>query len=177
MIGPPKDPVFHVVPFLTDAPIIAGESALETAQNPKCRNSNPDEIVSSIPDFAKGQPFPGTTGVLPAIAQDATSGRVLMMAWMDEQAWQETLSTGAAVYFSRSRGKLWRKGESSGHQQRVTEIRIDCDADTILMQVEQTGAACHEGYESCFFRRVESDSSVNVVDPRLVDPKTVYKNQ
>ena len=71
----------------------------------------------------------------------------------------------------------WRKGESSGHHQRVTEIRIDCDADTILMQVEQTGAACHEGYESCFFRRVESDSSVNVADPRLVDPKSVYKNQ
>ena len=87
----------------------------------------------------------------------------------------ETLATGAAVYFSRSRGKLWRKGESSGHQQKVIEIRVDCDADTILLQVEQTGAACHEGYESCFFRTVNSDSSVAIADDRLVDPATVYK--
>ncbi len=100
-----------------------------------------------------------------------------MMAWMDEVAWHETVANGAAVYFSRSRGKLWRKGESSGHQQKVVEIRVDCDADTILLQVEQTGAACHEGYESCFFRRVESDSSVTIADKRLVDPATVYKNK
>ena len=133
--------------------------------------------VTSIPDFSKGQPCPGTTGVLPAIAQDATSARVLMMAWMDEVAWNETVATGAAVYFSRSRGKLWRKGESSGHQQKVVEIRVDCDADTILLQVEQIGAACHEGYESCFFRRVESDSTVSIADERLVDPATVYKNE
>ena len=140
-------------------------------------NANPIRPVTSIPDFSKGQSCPDTTGVLPAIAQDATSGRVLMMAWMDEVAWRETVSTGMAVYFSRSRGKLWRKGESSGHQQKVVEIRVDCDADTILLQVEQTGAACHEGYESCFFRRVESDSTVNIADERLVDPETVYKNK
>ena len=112
--------------------------------------------------------------MLPVIAQDAKSGRVLMMAWMDSVAWQETLSTGAAVYFSRSRGKLWRKGESSGHSQKVVEVRVDCDADTILIKVEQIGAACHEGYESCFFRRVDSDASITVVDERLVDPATVY---
>lgn len=99
-----------------------------------------------------------------------------MMAWMDENAWRETLTTGAAVYYSRSRGKLWRKGESSGHQQKVVEIRVDCDADTILLKVVQTGAACHQGYESCFFRRVEFDSSVDIVDERLVDPASVYKN-
>jgi len=131
--------------------------------------------VTSVPDFSKGQPHAGTSGLLPAIAQDVDSGRVLMMAWMDETAWQETVATGQAVYFSRSRDKLWRKGESSGHQQRVTEIRIDCDADTILLQVRQTGAACHEGYESCFFRRVDSDLSVSVTDERLIDPKTVYR--
>ena len=121
------------------------------------------------PDFALG-----TNGLLPAIAQDATSGRVLMMAWMNQEAWDETLKTGKAVYFSRSRGKLWRKGETSGHAQQVVEIRVDCDADTILLQVEQTGAACHEGYASCFFRKIESDGSASVAEERLVDPSSVY---
>jgi phosphoribosyl-AMP cyclohydrolase len=130
--------------------------------------------VTSVPDFSKGQPFPGTSGLLPAIAQDADTGRVLMMAWMDESAWQETLASGQAVYFSRTRGKLWRKGESSGHTQKVSEVRVDCDADTILLQVQQTGAACHEGYASCFFRRVDAEGAVTVADDRLVDPKSVY---
>ena len=97
-----------------------------------------------------------------------------MMAWMDETAWKETIETHRAVYFSRSRGKLWRKGETSGHQQVVKEARIDCDADTILLLVEQTGAACHEGYESCFFRTVDSEFKTQVADQRLVDPDTVY---
>lgn len=97
-----------------------------------------------------------------------------MMAWMDEVAWQETLSTGQAVYFSRSRGKLWRKGETSGHRQRVVEVRVDCDADTILLMVEQVGAACHEGFESCFFRVLDADGKATIADERLVDPKTVY---
>ena len=130
--------------------------------------------MTNIPDFQKGLPFDGTSGLLPAIAQDSVTGRVLMMAWMDQQAWQETLSSGAAVYFSRSRGKLWRKGETSGHRQRVTEIRLDCDADSILLQVEQTGAACHEGYASCFFRSIDSEGEVTVADARLVDPQQVY---
>lgn len=133
--------------------------------------------MTTIPDFSRGQPFPGTAGLLPAIAQDAESGRVLMIAWMDRQAWEETLKTGTAVYFSRSRGRLWRKGESSGHWQTVAEIRVDCDADAILLRVRQTGAACHEGYESCFFRRIAFDGSVSVPDTRLVDPAQVYHNQ
>ena len=97
-----------------------------------------------------------------------------MMAWMDKQAWQETLSSGATVYFSRSRGKLWRKGETSGHRQRLTEIRVDCDADSILLQVEQAGAACHEGYASCYFRRTDEVGAAKVTEDRLVDPEKVY---
>ncbi|MFM8189628.1 MAG: phosphoribosyl-AMP cyclohydrolase, partial [Pirellula sp.] len=100
------------------------------------------------PDFSKG-----SQGLLPAIAQDAKTRTVLMMAWMNQQAYEETLKTGLATYFSRSRNKLWRKGEESGHRQHVLEIRIDCDADCILLIVDQTGAACHEGYASCFFRK------------------------
>ncbi|QDT07601.1 phosphoribosyl-AMP cyclohydrolase [Rubripirellula lacrimiformis] len=130
--------------------------------------------MNPVPNFSKGQPFDGTTGVLPAIAQDAQTGRVLMMAWMDETAWQETLATGQAVYFSRSRGKLWRKGETSGHRQSVVEVRVDCDADTILLQVQQTGAACHEGFASCFFRVVDPNGTATIADERLVDPATVY---
>ncbi len=130
--------------------------------------------MKPIPDFAKGQPFDGTSGLLPAIAQDAETGRVLMMAWMDRSAWEETLSTGQAVYFSRSRSSLWRKGETSGHRQRVVEIRVDCDADTILIRVDQIGAACHEGFASCFFRVVDGAGNVSVADRRLVDPETVY---
>ena len=121
---------------------------------------------ATIPDFDQG--------LLPAIAQDAATGRVLMLAWMNEEAWQETLATGFAVYFSRSRGKLWRKGEESGHRQRIVEIRVDCDGDTILMQVEQVGAACHEGYASCFFRRVDAAGQLEVTEPRLKDPKEIY---
>ncbi len=108
------------------------------------------------------------------IAQDEQSGRVLMLAWMNQQAWQETLATGHATYFSRSRGKLWRKGETSGHRQQVVDIRIDCDADTILLVVRQTGAACHDGYLSCFYRRIEQSGNVSVVDERLVDPNDIY---
>ncbi len=153
---------------MTDTPIIA---AIQPARLP----INAEQTVTAVPDFSKGQPYAGTSGLLPAIAQDADSGRVLMLAWMDETAWQATLASGQAVYFSRSRGKLWQKGETSGHGQQIKEIRVDCDADTILLQVQQTGAACHEGYRSCFFRRVDSDSSVSIVDQRLVDPQTVYK--
>jgi len=128
------------------------------------------------PDFSRGQPFPGTGGLLPAIAQDAESDRVLMIAWMDRDAWDETLRTRRAVYFSRSRGQLWRKGESSGHTQSVVEIRVDCDADAILLRVRQVGVACHEGYESCFFRQADADGSLVVADKRLVDPDQVYNN-
>jgi phosphoribosyl-AMP cyclohydrolase len=118
--------------------------------------------------------FEKTGGLVPAIAQDAATGDVLMMAWMNREAYEETVRTGRAVYFSRSRNKLWRKGEESGHVQEVREIYIDCDSDTILLKVHQIGgAACHEGYKSCFFRRVD-EGKLTVVGERVFDPKQVY---
>lgn len=118
--------------------------------------------------------FDKTGGLVPAIAQDADTGQVLMLAWMNRDAYEETLRTRRACYYSRSRGKLWRKGEESGHVQEVVGVFIDCDADTILLTVRQKGAACHEGYKSCFFRRLEGDGFVTVGE-RLFDPKEVYK--
>lgn len=124
---------------------------------------------SAEPDFAKGG------GLLPAIAQDAQTGDVLMMAYMNPESYAETLATGRAVYYSRSRNKLWRKGEESGHVQQVQAIYVDCDADTILLKVEQLGgAACHEGYRSCFFRQVTPEG-LSVVGQRVFDPQAVYK--
>ncbi|MGL4593841.1 MAG: phosphoribosyl-AMP cyclohydrolase [Thermoguttaceae bacterium] len=121
------------------------------------------------PDFAK------CDGLVPVIAQDADTGVVLMLAYMNEEAYHETLETGRAVYFSRSRNKLWRKGEESGNVQKVLGIFIDCDADTILLKVEQIGgAACHEGYQSCFFRQI-TPNGVETIGERLFDPKSVYK--
>jgi phosphoribosyl-AMP cyclohydrolase len=119
--------------------------------------------------------FDKAGGLVPAIAQDAETGDVLMLAWMNREAYEETLRTRRACYFSRSRGRLWRKGEESGNVQEVREVYLDCDADTILLKVHQIGgAACHEGYRSCFFRRVEGDS-LQVVGERVFDPKVVYK--
>jgi phosphoribosyl-AMP cyclohydrolase len=119
--------------------------------------------------------FDKAGGLVPAIAQDADTGRVLMLAWMNRAAYEETLRTGRAVYFSRSRGKLWRKGEESGHVQEVRGVYVDCDADTILLRVHQVGgAACHEGYASCFFREVTADGP-RVVDEKVFDPEAVYK--
>lgn len=120
-----------------------------------------------VPNFVAGG------GLLPAVAQDAETGEVLMVAWMNEESFQETLTTGRAVYYSRSRGRLWRKGEESGHVQQVEAVLVDCDADTILLKVRQQGAACHEGYRSCFFRQV-SPQGVEVVAERLIDPSEVY---
>lgn len=123
---------------------------------------------SSLPDFEKGG------GLLPAIAQCAETSVVLMMAWMSPESFAETQQTGWATYFSRSRGKLWRKGEESGHRQKVVSIHVDCDGDTILLKVQQTGAACHEGYRSCFFRQL-TDQATLITEPRLVQPDDVYK--
>lgn len=121
-----------------------------------------------------GPDFPDAQTLLPAIAQDAKSGRVLMLAYMNREAYEETLRTGKAVYYSRSRQALWRKGETSGHVQHVEGIFVDCDRDTLLMKVRQIGgAACHEGYESCFFRQVE-DGELKTVGDRVFDPNTVY---
>ncbi|MGH7838204.1 MAG: phosphoribosyl-AMP cyclohydrolase [Candidatus Binataceae bacterium] len=115
--------------------------------------------------------FEKNGGVVPVVTQDCASGRLLMVAYMNREAFEETARTGRACYFSRSRNRLWRKGEESGNHQTVREIRLDCDADTILLRVDQHGdqAACHEGYESCFFRRLDGDAWVTV-DTRKVDP-------
>ena len=113
-------------------------------------------------------------GLLPAIAQDVESGKVLMVAWMTPEALKTTVAEGRAVYWSRSRQKLWRKGEESGHVQIVREIRVDCDSDTILLQVEQQGGiACHTGRQTCFFRRLEGEVWVNV-DPVLKSSEKIY---
>ena len=118
--------------------------------------------------------FDKSGGLVPAVAQDADTGQVLMLAWMNREAYEETLRTGRACYYSRSRGKLWRKGEESGHVQEVRGVYVDCDADTILLKVHQVGgAACHEGYPSCFFRRVQ-DGGLQVVGQRVFDPARVY---
>ena len=122
----------------------------------------------SIPNFSRGD------GLLPAIAQDASTGEVLMLAFMNAESFAETLASGEAVYFSRSRGRLWRKGEESGHVQKVQSVYVDCDGDTILLKVDQAGgAACHEGYKSCFFRQMTSDGW-QVVAERVFDPEHVY---
>jgi phosphoribosyl-AMP cyclohydrolase len=120
------------------------------------------------PDFSRGG------GLLPAVAQDAETGEVLMLAYMNAQSYAETLASGRAVYFSRSRNKLWRKGEESGNVQEVEAVYVDCDADTILLKVRQIGgAACHEGYKSCFFRQVTPEG-LKVIADRVFDPKEVY---
>ena len=114
-------------------------------------------------------------GLIAAVAQDADSGRVLTVAWMNREALAQTAATREAVYWSRSRRRLWRKGEQSGHVQKVRELRLDCDADAVLLQVEQVGGiACHTGRESCFFRKLENGSWVTT-DPVLKDPSTIYK--
>ena len=113
-------------------------------------------------------------GLVPAVTQDAASGRILTVAWMNQEALKQTFATMQAVYWSRSRGKLWRKGEESGHVQRVVEIRLDCDADAVLLRVEQVGGiACHTGRESCFFRKLENGRWVST-DPVLKDPRLIY---
>jgi phosphoribosyl-AMP cyclohydrolase len=119
--------------------------------------------------------FPQPDGLVTAVVQDATTGQVLMVAHMNREAWNETLATGRAVYFSRSRGRLWRKGEVSGNFQNVKAVYVDCDGDAVLLKVEQIGgAACHEGYPSCFFRQA-SDDGLKIVAERVFDPRDVYK--
>jgi phosphoribosyl-AMP cyclohydrolase len=125
-------------------------------------------MSDSAPDFSKGD------GLLPAIAQDAETGEVLMLAYMNAESFARTRQTGEAHYYSRSRGRLWKKGEESGHVQQVKAVLVDCDGDTILLKVKQQGgAACHEGYRSCFFREV-SDAGLHVVGQRVFDPEKVY---
>jgi phosphoribosyl-AMP cyclohydrolase len=114
-------------------------------------------------------------GLIPAIVQEQQTGRVLMMAWMNRASLEKTVATGKTHFWSRSRQKFWMKGETSGHVQTVKDIAFDCDCDVLLIQVEQTGAACHEGYQSCFFRSVEKDGkSVKITEARLETPEQIY---
>ena len=118
--------------------------------------------------------FNKTGGLVPAIVQDFQTGEILMLAYMNPEAFNATLSTGIATYYSRSRQSLWVKGETSGNMQLIKEIRIDCDDDTVLLKVEQLGgAACHTGHRSCFFKKVE-DGSIRIMDEPIFDPREVY---
>jgi phosphoribosyl-AMP cyclohydrolase len=124
---------------------------------------------ANVPDFSKGD------GLIPAIAQDAETGEVLMLGFMNAESYAETLARGQAVYFSRSRNRLWHKGEESGHVQDVEAVLVDCDGDTILLKVRQRGgAACHQGYRSCFFRQVTPEGLKTIAQP-VFDPDQVYK--
>ncbi len=119
----------------------------------------------------KGVDLKFSDGLIPVIVQDVENGEVLMMAYMNEEALKRTLKTGKAHYWSRGRSKLWLKGEDSGNFQSVREMRVDCDGDTILLKVEQIGGACHKGYRSCFYRRING----NIVSEKVFDPSKVYK--
>lgn len=119
--------------------------------------------------------FEKAAGLVPAIVQDDRSGDVLMLGFMNEEALAETRRTREVVFFSRSRNRLWKKGESSGHVLKVRDVRVDCDADAILLRVEPVGPGiCHEGYRSCFFRRMEDDGTLSMVEQRAFDPDQVY---
>lgn len=121
-------------------------------------------------DFAK------LDGLIPAVVQDYQSGEVLMVGFMNDEAWETTLKTGKATFWSRTRNTLWTKGLTSGNVQLVKEIRIDCDDDTVVLKVEQVGgAACHTGHRSCFYKRLDKDQNIEVVGQPLFDPKEVYK--
>ena len=121
-------------------------------------------------DFSKSD-----DGLIPVIAQDWKTGEVLMLAYMNEAAWEKTLETGLATYWSRSRSKFWVKGESSGNVQKVKDVFVDCDLDTVVLKIEQVGdAACHKGYRSCFYRRVVDGEKLEIVGERVFDPAEVY---
>jgi len=116
-----------------------------------------------------------SNGLIPAIIQEQSTGRVLMMAWMNRASLEDTIRTGKTHFWSRSRQKYWMKGESSGHTQQVKDVAFDCDGDTLLIRVEQIGAACHEGYKSCFFRSVAGNGSeFQVTEPQLLKPEEIY---
>jgi phosphoribosyl-AMP cyclohydrolase len=119
----------------------------------------------------------GPDGLLPAIVQEDATGEVLMMAWMDREAVRRTLASKETHFYSRSRQTSWHKGGTSGHVQRVREMLVDCDGDVLLVRVEQVGGACHEGYRSCFFRRVGTDDSLQTVAERVFDPDAVYAGE
>ncbi len=129
---------------------------------------------ASLPDSLAAAVIFDAAGLVPAIAQQHDTGEVLMVAWMNREALAETLVTERVCYWSRSRGALWRKGEVSGQVQRLVELRVDCDGDTLLLRVEQTGVACHTGRRSCFFRALRPDGELEEILPVTADPKTLY---
>ena len=134
---------------------------MSTSQSPE---------TDDFPDFSKSD-----DGLLPAIAQDVETGEVLMLAYMNQESYEETIRLGRAVYFSRSRGKLWRKGEESGNVQEIDSVYFDCDRDTLLLKVRQVGgAACHRGYRSCFFRK-KTPNGLEIVGEQVFDPEEVYR--
>jgi phosphoribosyl-AMP cyclohydrolase len=122
----------------------------------------------------KGMKF-DDRGLLSAIVQDAETGEILMQAFMNEEALRLTLETGIAHYYSRSRNKLWKKGESSGHLQHVKQVRTDCDLDAVVLKIQQVGGACHDGYRSCFYRVIEGDGSLRLEGEKVFDPDKTYK--
>lgn len=138
----------------------------------------PNDVASSndLPQALDESLLFNADGLIPAIAQQHDSGEVLMMAWMNRQAIAETLATGQVCYWSRSRQALWRKGEQSGQTQRLIEFSIDCDGDTILLRVEQTGVACHTGRRSCFFRRLDEDGALEETLSVVSDPRELYRS-
>lgn len=154
----------------------AGDRLPAAGPKPEAASPGPSpEAASPGPADWIGQLRWNDAGLVAAVAQDAASGRVLMLAWMNREALAQTIASGRAVYFSRSRNRLWRKGEESGNFQTVREIRLDCDGDAVLLKIEQEGdVACHTGRESCFYRRFEAGEWV-VVDPVRVDPGRLYK--
>jgi phosphoribosyl-AMP cyclohydrolase len=152
-------------------------------QTKACLSGYAEMSTSNLPQWLQDVRF-DAQGLVPAIAQDAVTGDILMVAWMNAESLAETAATGRAVFWSRSRKRLWRKGEESGHVQRVLELRLDCDADVLLLKVEQLGGiACHTGRASCFYRRLDTPASATtleqstwvVVDPLLKDPELIYK--
>ncbi len=142
---------------------------MSTHNNHTKNHSTASHDIDFTPDFRKAG------GLVAAIAQDVHTGEVLMLAWMDAEAWEKTLATGEAHYHSRSRKALWHKGGTSGHVQRVHSIRLDCDSDALILFVEQVGgAACHKGYRTCFYREYK-DGRLSLCAPQVFDPKEVYK--
>ena len=138
------------------------------------KNTEKFSLGQGLPlrEVLEGLPY-NEQGLIPAIAQQYNSGEVLMLAWMNREALEETLDTGRVCYYSRSRQSLWRKGETSGQVQLLKEMRLDCDGDTLLLQVDQTGPACHTGRRSCFYNVIKDDQVVVDADP-LIDPQDLY---
>ena len=134
------------------------------------RRSNNDNFKMSFYEKLKFT----SDGLIPAIVQEQSTGRVLMMAWMNRASLEKTIETGRTHFWSRSRQKFWMKGEESGHTQIVKDVAFDCDGDTLLIQVEQNGAACHEGYKSCFFRSVEKGAEFKMTEAQLQKPEEIY---